>query len=552
MKRIKIPFSTVFSTASSIALGTACIIALGMMSTAAQASPNDPFDFTALMALIHDHSVTTLDELIPLLPDTYQKNFVLMNQSGSLQSASAESPRVIAFGNYENTDVQHPEKSLDRLFLGFQSNRDPAPKSKLPNSLEVIEWSPTAKNYLFYQVDFPITANSVTRNPTTCMQCHGTPLRPNWTAYPRWDGAIGNANGLDGSFNILKSDTAPGEAQNAFNTLQNKNSRLKSLDFGEYFSKKLENPNANLSEKIHNQLTLRDVQLIKQRDDYAQLKYAIAGAFVGCVNVNDFFSPTVYAQLQSGVFASLKSAPLTLKSSLVSAPSDITYKNTLDLSSALYQTSTHFVGFAEDAAITTWLRYLYEGQGKPEVLKNLLGSPPMDPDNKSWNYDLVSFGTGWSSVRSQYLENLDDDADLANLDLFNNAMDEAKWRLSTYSVGGPDILENGPAKNICQTLALKSRQYANLSSPTTNTPFLQSTTIPVATDPLSSFTHYCMECHGPDDDHPLRLDNFDALKAYRTRRGETIAQRLNRMEMPPASAPQPSDAIRKAMADAVQ
>ena len=66
------------------------------------------FDFQALLGIIHDNSVSTLDQLIPLLPDNYKKYFVLMASSGSLQSASPTSPRVITFGNYQHLEAIYP------------------------------------------------------------------------------------------------------------------------------------------------------------------------------------------------------------------------------------------------------------------------------------------------------------------------------------------------------------------------------------------------------------------------------------------------------------
>jgi hypothetical protein len=338
----------------------------------------------------------------------------------------------------------------------------------------------------------------------------------------------------------------------------------------------LEDPNANLSSKIHEQLSVHNVEVLKQRDDYASLKYAIAGAVLGCVNVQDFFSPSVFSGIQSGVFNALKNAPLTSRSSLVSKASDLNYQNTFDLTGALYQKNIRFQDYQESVAMTTWLRYLYEGQGKPEVLKTLMGSPPMDPTSSNWNYDLISFGGGWDTIKIQYLKNLNDDSELNGLDLYDTYQAETRWRFTKFGlrdqISDPDILENGPAKELCQTLALKSQAVANfpaanLSSTTippvihslppeqsvgdSPLPILQAAT-PAVNEPLANFTHYCMECHDPDDGNPLPLDNLAALKAYRSSRGESIAERLTRTEMPPVHAPQPSDAVRKAMVDAVQ
>jgi hypothetical protein len=69
---------------------------------------------------------------------------------------------------------------------------------------------------------------------------------------------------------------------------------------------------------------------------------------------------------------------------------------------------------------------------------------------------------------------------------------------------------------------------------------------------LSQFTQYCMECHNEATRHPLPLNDLSALKAYLTKDGRTIAERLKRMEMPRPEASQPSDDIRKQMIDILE
>lgn len=508
-----------------------------------------PFDMVALQDIIKTNSVTTLDELLPLLPETYKKYFTLMVKSGSLQSASQDSPRVIAYGNHDILESIYPAKNLDRLYLAYQTEKSEG--SKLPNSLEAIEWSPESKTYQFYEIDFPYTSNSVKVNPVTCKVCHGETLRPNWTAYPRWDGSIGNHNGLDGIYSHPGPFKNEDLAKKKFADLKAKNTRLGTLNFDQYFESGLEFPNAYLSGKIGSQLISRNLKLIESRQDYAQFKYAIAGAFMGCVNAQDFFNPAVYSELQSGVYDALNFTPQTKKRSEISSARALSFQSLVEMTKELVQKSIHFSAFDNEALVTAWMRLIYEGQGHPEVLKSILGTPPASPMDETWSYDLVGFGSRFDDVRNEYFRTPPSDLGVAPRSLFTAYIDEVNWTLTHAKTASS--LENGPALSTCVYLAEQSRvSTSNFVRALTKKELSFNPNPLKSAAVLSQFTQYCMECHNAATRYPLPLKDLSALKAYLTKDGRTIAERLKRMEMPRPEALQPSEDTRKQMIDLLE
>jgi hypothetical protein len=445
------------------------ITGLALLSTSAladTASQSTPFTFQSLMNLISSNKVSSVDSLIPLLPDSYKKNFVLMFQSGSLQSASPTSPRVIAYGDPQPLEDVFPGKNLDRLYIAFQT--DTSPQSKLPHSIEAIEWAPSERAYHFYRIDFPApgaTNSELTfeKDPLLCTGCHGVPSRPNWTSYPRWDGAFGNNFNMTGKYNDTRH-TVP-EARELIENLKSTNDRLKSMDFSLFF------PNygiggisddlpAQMSGKIGNQLILRSVPFIESSPNFDRLKFSFAGAFLGCANFTDFFEPRALSSLQEGVFAHLDEVP-NVGTAQASSAEELTFERLWRMTAPLIQRSAHFsTDFAGDVTITTWLRFLFEGTGHAPLLKNFLGSPPMAPDNPAWSYDFTRFGTSLSAVAARYFR---DQYNLTNNypgfeNLYALSAEESKWVYEKYKLSEVVRTENGPAAKTCTQLAKASRE----------------------------------------------------------------------------------------------
>lgn len=151
--------------------------------TPSQTSPLvSPLSFQSLRAFIEQNNIRSIETLLPHIPDPYrkQKNYILMMDSNSRQSASESNPRVILFDN-------------EAHFI-FTFNGD-ASRSGF-NKIETIEWDRVSKSYQFGEVEFPDATQNGGRvqfhsNPETCRECHGHKPHPIWEPYFLWPGALG-------------------------------------------------------------------------------------------------------------------------------------------------------------------------------------------------------------------------------------------------------------------------------------------------------------------------------------------------------------------------
>jgi hypothetical protein len=418
------------------------------------------FDFQSLMALTTPQ-MTSVDQLVQLLPDNYKKYFTLMLQSGSAQAASIQFPRVISYGSYGGELTDPDQAQVDRLYIAFQTDK----AGQNANALEVIEWVPQSKSFQFYQIDFPIKPTSVTKNPDSCKVCHGNPSRPNWSSYPRWDGALGNNNGLTGKYDAPQASL--GQAHSLVADLQNKSPRLKALDFSQFFSQELETPDIYLTDKISAELQLRDSALLRSMPDYPQLKYALAGGFLECNNFDKFFSPALVDILKHGVFDNLKNVPSNGpdNGTAPATAESLSFDQLLKMTVPFIERNGHLGSYyINDAYVTTWFRFIFEGTGQQEFLRNILGNPMKKPaSDPSWTYDFVGFTSGITGLRDQFLS--DAKADFP----------ESIWLFPNMVAVAPDgtQIEDDASNDSCAALAslsVKATAHYTPSTKTASTP----------------------------------------------------------------------------------
>jgi hypothetical protein len=135
-----------------------------------------PFRFADLEKIIQTKQITTIDELLPQLPEEYRRYYTFLYFSRSLQQkyVTPAEPRVILYG---------PEADFVMAF----TNRDDA--------LETLEFDPATSRFTFRSLDFtlgkPLDPPPV-ENPPLCLSCHGQDPRPNWDGYNMWPGAFGS------------------------------------------------------------------------------------------------------------------------------------------------------------------------------------------------------------------------------------------------------------------------------------------------------------------------------------------------------------------------
>lgn len=148
-----------------------------------------PFTYDDLVKTIQDHHVTSIEALLPLLPEAFRKNYVLMHDSQSLQGATFENPRIALFGE---------DASLTCAFNGA------APEAGF-DALECFQYKSAERAFDFRQIVFPTAENKRTEvgfssrgvsvdGRVQCASCHGADPRPNWNDYPAWPDTYGEGD----------------------------------------------------------------------------------------------------------------------------------------------------------------------------------------------------------------------------------------------------------------------------------------------------------------------------------------------------------------------
>jgi hypothetical protein len=138
------------------------------------------FGFESLRQLLETSRISTIEELIPALPQDLRTHYALVFSSRSLQDASFANPRVILFGSSAQLIV---------TFNGDASAHGYA-------AVETMEFDARTNRFLFREISFPADegargATISEPNPARCVACHDRPARPIWDAPPSWPGVYG-------------------------------------------------------------------------------------------------------------------------------------------------------------------------------------------------------------------------------------------------------------------------------------------------------------------------------------------------------------------------
>lgn len=123
----------------------------------------------------------------------YFSNYVIAYRSRSLQQASFENPRIIAFN-----------KNADLVF-SFNGN----PRHRGFSNVEMMRFDHSKNKFEFYELTFQAQKAQLSEaNPKKCLECHqssqriNTDPRPNWEPYNAWLGFYGS---IDDSTTLFKT-----------------------------------------------------------------------------------------------------------------------------------------------------------------------------------------------------------------------------------------------------------------------------------------------------------------------------------------------------------
>lgn len=148
--------------------------------------------------LFENPGVKTPALFLSALPPEYRRNWILMSRSESLQTGTAEFPRLLL----PSADGKHV------FTIGLAAHTS-YPHSH-PSAIEFMQWDADTKNFRFHEIVVdvirakgmvPERPRDVTQDDPKCMLCHSTGSmppggarkvrgRPNWDTYDSWGGMM--------------------------------------------------------------------------------------------------------------------------------------------------------------------------------------------------------------------------------------------------------------------------------------------------------------------------------------------------------------------------
>ena len=139
--------------------------------------PGEPLmTIVGLKSFITAKNIKSVSELLRALPDRYQKNYSLVEQTRTPGKSSLTYPRIILFG------------SDARLMFNVATDQSDPDYEKL----DVAYLDPKTGEWEFSQFDFTNRTAAIKNKPAECLTCHGKPARPLWGTYLNWPGVIGD------------------------------------------------------------------------------------------------------------------------------------------------------------------------------------------------------------------------------------------------------------------------------------------------------------------------------------------------------------------------
>ncbi len=240
----------------------------------------------------HDSSsVNTVSKFLKRLPEAYRSHFVLQYASNSLHEATAETPRMIFFG---------PDS---RLLMAVSGE----PSDLRYNIIEFIEFNAKTSRYEFHELDFSSSQKpKLISNPSSCKNCHGSSLRPNWEPYDLWPGAYGTLHDT-----IKQKSQENAQFSNFLNLLKNSKlaHRYSALPDAFFLTQKTAAGSSNYytasrGTGLNSTMSIltsfanreRIARLIIESPLHDSYRYAITAALIGCSEPIETFIPEKYRE----------------------------------------------------------------------------------------------------------------------------------------------------------------------------------------------------------------------------------------------------------------
>lgn len=154
--------------------------------------------------LVANPRVDTASEFLYALPDEFKWNWILMSRSESLQTGTADTPRILL------------PSANGQLVFTFGMRAHTSYPGAHPSAIEYMQWDPGRKDFRFHEIsleNLPTTTPPRTRriyeDDARCTRCHSTrnilnpttaagttgggtkaKSKPNWDTYDSWGGML--------------------------------------------------------------------------------------------------------------------------------------------------------------------------------------------------------------------------------------------------------------------------------------------------------------------------------------------------------------------------
>jgi hypothetical protein len=143
-----------------------------MLPTITQASLSTPEGIRDFLSLHPE--VNTSGRFLAVLPVEFKENWMMMSRSESLQTGTAQSPRVLL-----------PSVNAAQVFSVTLEPHVSFPLAD-PNIIEYMQFDNTAQRFRFHEIN--LAARTISIDDAKCLKCHSG--RPNWDAYDSWAGML--------------------------------------------------------------------------------------------------------------------------------------------------------------------------------------------------------------------------------------------------------------------------------------------------------------------------------------------------------------------------
>ena len=255
----------------------------------------------AVEDLIHTHNIQSVEEFLPLLPETYLSHYALVFNSRSLQSSTFANPRVLMYGNNA------------KLVMSFNGS----PDQKGYDALELFEFNELTKTFQLEEIQFPAQDDKSTgvhfsqKNPERCIRCHSTNPHPLWDAPPLWPGSYGEAyheklsgNESSGLYAFLHAQPTHPRYRYLKNTaLYQDDATFYPNHHNIYNGVEIEAPNAQLSRLFTTLNNEKIMQQVMSNPRFDQYRYALLASLSSNCNALPNYFPAEWRVLIEADYA---------------------------------------------------------------------------------------------------------------------------------------------------------------------------------------------------------------------------------------------------------